>query len=80
MYHASSLYGCTDYLCPVQNGDVDQCCDQAEFRSVKPCDEDVYDVCMHAMKTEGFILPANHTDAIGLFTQLKRKLTELLEN
>ena len=53
---------------------MDQCSIEAEFRSPKPCDDDICDACMLIMKTEGLVLPVNHTNAINLYIQLKRKL------
>ena len=50
LFSAPSLWGMQDFLHPCSNDDITVCCHNAEFRSSKPCDIDVYDACISVIR------------------------------
>jgi hypothetical protein len=78
MHSVPSLWGATDQLCGVNDGDVAACRSEAAFRSTTPCDADVYTLCMNIMRTENIDVADDETSAIDLFQYLRQKFRQLL--
>lgn len=77
MYYTPMLWRAEDQLCNVSSDDLNACCEEAEFRSTIPCDEDVYAVCVDIIRRDHAELPKNFSEAIDLYLHLKREILML---
>lgn len=74
MYRFPSLWNAEDQIVKVTQEDFAACAEEVEFRSVIPCDPDVYEVCVVIMRRCG-LLPANSCrEAIDLYLLLRTEI------
>ena len=63
MFYAPELWKAQDQLHYVQDSEIDLCSQGALFRSIIPCDEDVYGVCVGIMGRDNMDPPKNFSEA-----------------
>ena len=80
MYTVPGLFGTHDYLENVREEDVTVCEHECSYRSLYPCDLDVYDICLLIMGQQDIALPRTPYDGIDLFIQLKEKIWEAVND
>ena len=79
MYNTPQIWGTEDKLCTnVDDDDLAACISEAVFRSNVPCDEDVYDLCMHVMNRDNLDKPLELQDALELYIHLRQEINLLL--
>ena len=78
MYFFPSLWNAEDHIVAVTEADVLACSREAEFRSVIPCDPDVYEVCMAIMQEHNLTPARTCHEATDLYLHLRRELMAML--
>ena len=68
----------TTQLHSVQDSDIDSCSQEALFRSVISCGEDVYGVCVSIMGRDNMDPPKNFSEALQLYLYLQNEMLILL--
>ena len=72
MFYAPELWQ-TQQL-SVQDSDIDSCSQGALFRSVIPCCEDVYGVCVSIMGRDNMDPPKNFSEGLQLYLYLQNEM------
>jgi len=70
MYYVPALWGTSDQLCSVSDDEVEVCRTEAEFRSMIPCDSDVYDMCIDIISRNNLELPIDTASGLDMFRYL----------
>ena len=71
MHLLPALYGTEDYLCPTSSRNIDICQQHCIFRQPKPCDEDLYELCIIIMAENTLAWPVDAYEAIDLYVELQ---------
>lgn len=75
MYYFPSLWGAQDQLFPVLDlDDINDCSEEAEFRSTVPCDPVIYDMCVNIMSRDNLEPATTITEATDLYLYLRQRL------
>lgn len=72
MFHVPELYDVDDYTFEVNDNDLNLCKETATFRSGMPCDEDVYNLCVHFMAENDFNIAEDPYQAMDLYIALRQ--------
>ena len=56
MFNYPCLWETRDFIQPDTQEDLDLCQQEVEFRSVIPCDPDIYDLCIDILRQEDMII------------------------
>lgn len=78
MYNAPKLWNAEDYIYPVAPADLETCSNEAEDRSVMPCDIDIFQLCCHILSRDGLEPALDAKAGVDLFIHLKNALTSML--
>ena len=63
MHTVPSLRNSEDHLCQVSSDDIQACAEEAEFRPIIPCDEDIYAACISIMKDKNWVPASDAQEA-----------------
>ena len=74
MFYAPELWKAQNQLHCVQDSEIDLCSQGALFRSVIPCGEDVYGVCVSIMGSDNMDPPKNFSEAKQLYFHLYNEI------
>ena len=78
MYYTPVLWGSEDQLCWVSEDDIEDCSTTADFRSLVPCDKDVYDICIAIMSRDNLQPAMDAFEAVNLYLKLQQDVMTLL--
>ncbi|KAH3801399.1 hypothetical protein DPMN_155049 [Dreissena polymorpha] len=78
MYRFPSLWSAENHIVAVTEIDMAACCRESEFRSVIPCDEDVYKVCVALMKEHNLSPAKTCVEATDLYLFMRREIVSML--
>ena len=78
MYSLPTLWNAKDQKYPVVPEDVETCSTEAEYRSLKPCDSDIFNLCCHILRRDGLEPAADANTGVNLFIHLKTAVADLL--
>ena len=78
MYMVPMLYETVDYLCPVENDELEICKSECTFRRAIACEEEVFELCTILMRERNLQVPRDAYQACDLYMELRRCLNELV--
>lgn len=78
LYNMPELYGRQNFKCDVPDGKLEVCFDECKFKSVNPCDTDLYKLCCIYMEENGWTFPHCAEDAFELYSNLREELNHVL--
>eukprot|EP00057_Strongylocentrotus_purpuratus_P004857 XP_003729637.2 PREDICTED: uncharacterized protein LOC100891753 [Strongylocentrotus purpuratus] len=78
MYYTPELWGTEDKICGVDDAYASVCRGEAAFRSTRPCDKDVYDMCMTIVNRDHLPIATDAHQAVDVYLHLRREIGMLL--
>jgi hypothetical protein len=78
MYNVPTLWNAEDQMYPVDAEDLETCSNEAEYRSVMPCDIDIFNLCCHILRRDGLEPAGDARNGVHLFIHLKNAITAML--
>jgi hypothetical protein len=79
MYNTPELFDTHDYIEPVTAFDVEICRARCIEPSKLPCDENVFDLCVHIMNEKQFEWPDSPEEGINLYFELRSEIKAELD-
>lgn len=76
MYFTPEAYNTTDFLHPADPQEIEARLQECRFKSVYPCDEDVFNLCVMWMAENNWQPPSDPENARNLFIRLREKALE----
>jgi len=78
MYNMPGLWNAADQMFPIVAEDLETCSNEAEYRSLVPCDSDIFYLCCHILRRDGLEPAADANTGVNLFIHLKTAITAML--
>ncbi|KAJ8321138.1 hypothetical protein KUTeg_001263 [Tegillarca granosa] len=78
MYSIPELYSTDNYLCEIDDEEIEICKEHATFRSGLHCDEDIYNMCIQIIAENSLLIPKDPYQALDLYLELRQKIISLL--
>lgn len=78
MYSIPELYSTDNYLCEIDDEEIEICKEHATFRSGIHCDEDIYNMCIQIIAENSLLIPKDPDQALDLYLELRQKIISLL--
>lgn len=78
MHAVSSILNSRDYTCQLNAEDMRACRENATFKSVIPCNKDIYDLCIILMRESSIMPPNDATSVSTLYMHLRTIIKSLL--
>ena len=79
MHTIPELYGRTNFLVEVNQGQIDACLQHCVFRDF-PCDKDVFNLCLQYMTDNGRLQPETPESALDLYLLLRNYIHREFDN
>ena len=68
MHTVPSLWNSEDHLCQASSDDIQLCAEEAAFRPIFPCDEDIYSACISIMKDKNSVPASDAQEATDILS------------
>lgn len=78
MFFTPEIWNARDQMQLVQEAELDVCSQEATFRSVVPCDEDVDQLCISVMRRDDIDPPKEFSEAIQLYRHLRNVILHMI--
>jgi hypothetical protein len=78
MYNVPRLWNAEDHTCPIAAADLETCIHEAEFRSLKPCDTDIFNLCCHILGRDQLEPALDANAGVRLFVHMKNAVMAML--
>ena len=79
MFSIPELYSVQNYICAVNEGEVQICSEDTLQRSGYSCDEDIYDTCIDLMAQHGLNFGGDVYKKIDLYLELRRLIQNIVD-
>lgn len=78
MYAYPELHAAQDYLAPVSEQDLQLCRDACVFRTLEPCDNDMFQLCCLLLLEQNLILTNDPYELIDTYVVLRNEIRQTL--
>ena len=78
MFDVPVLYNSHDQMVPITPHDIQLHKPRCRFRSLVPCDDDMFDLCCMLMRTRNVRMPTSADEGVRLYLLLREEVKSIL--